>query len=88
MSGWGAAKAKAQFSEMLDRAVSEGPQLVTRRKQEFYVVTREQLEARESVRTDVKPFVSAWDAMQPSFEERYDIEFPRVRGKARRVDLG
>ena len=88
MASWGATKAKAQFSEVLNRAVSEGPQLVTRRNQEFYVMTREQMETRKSVKTEVKPFVSAWDAMQPSFEERYDVEFPRVRGKARHVDLG
>ncbi len=40
---WAATEAKAKFSEMLDRAESEGPQVVRRRKREFVVLTREQL---------------------------------------------
>ena len=39
MASWGATK--AQFSAVLDRAETEGPQLVMRRKQEFYVLTKE-----------------------------------------------
>ena len=39
---WAATLAKAKFSEVLDKAESDGPQLVRRRKQEFYVLTREQ----------------------------------------------
>jgi hypothetical protein len=81
------AEAKAKFSAVLDKAETEGPQLVRRRKREFYVLTREQLEQR-SKELD-KPFVSAWDALRPSFEERYDdVEFPRLKGKMRIVDLG
>ena len=32
-----------------------------------------------------KKFISAWDALRPSFAGRYDVEFPRLRSKARWV---
>lgn len=50
MATWGATKAKAQFSAVLDMAEAEGPQLVKRRKQEFYLLTKEQLAERSSAR--------------------------------------
>lgn len=87
MGNWAVAEAKAKFSAVLDKAETEGPQLVRRRKREFYVLTKEQLEQRSKELE--KPFVSAWDALRPSFEERYDdVDFPRLRGKMRTVDLG
>lgn len=42
---WAATQAKAKFSEVLDRAETEGPQVVRRRKHEFVVITREQFDA-------------------------------------------
>lgn len=42
---WAATQAKAKFSEVLDKAEAEGPQLVRRRKRDFYVVTKEAFEA-------------------------------------------
>jgi hypothetical protein len=83
----GVAQAKAQFSALLDKAEAEGPQLVKRRKREFYIVTKEQLAETKAVASD-KPFVSAWDALRPSFNERYDVDFPRFKGKTRKVDFG
>ena len=76
MAIWGAAEAKAKFSAVLDKAEKEGPQLVRRRQREFYVMTREQMDERKA---EVKqgPFVSAWDAQRPSFEERYDMSIFR-----------
>ncbi len=82
------AKAQAQFSAVLDKAETEWPQLVRRRKQEVLVMPREQLAARVHPPASEKPFVSAWDALRPSFEERFDVDFPRLRGKSRKVDLG
>jgi prevent-host-death family protein len=88
MAQWRVAEAKAKFSEMLDRTEHEGPQIVRRKAREFYILTREQLESH-TIATPVepKPFVSAWDALRPSFEDRYDIDFPRAAGKARAVDF-
>jgi prevent-host-death family protein len=35
---WGVSEAKARFSEMVDRAISQGPQTITRNGQEVVVV--------------------------------------------------
>jgi hypothetical protein len=88
MASWGATQAKAQFSAVLDKAETEGPQLVRRRKREFYVLTKEQLAAQSKTPETEKPFVSAWDALRPSFKEKYDVDFPRLKGKVRNIDLG
>jgi hypothetical protein len=87
MAAWRATQAKAQFSAMLDAAESEGPQLVRRRKQCFVVTTEEEIERRleEARKGKRKKFISAWDALRPSFAGRYDVEFPRLRSKARWV---
>ena len=63
MASWGVAQAKAQFSAVLDKVEIEGPQLVKRRKREFYIVTKEQLAEAKTVAIE-KPFVSAWDALR------------------------
>ena len=89
MTTWGVAEAKAKFSSVLDKVETEGPQVVRRRRQEFYVLTKDQLNARtQRSAGEEKRFVSAWDALRPSFEERYDVEFPRLGGTVRDVDLG
>jgi prevent-host-death family protein len=38
MSEWSVARAKARFSEVIDRALSEGPQAITRRGRKSVVV--------------------------------------------------
>ena len=83
MANWGVAQAKAQFSAVLDKAETEGPQLVRRRKREFYIVTKEQLAERPKSAAVEKPFVSAWDALRPSADLCFDYEFPRAKGNAR-----
>jgi hypothetical protein len=89
MTVWRVAEAKARLSEMLDKTETEGPQVVRRRKTEFHLLTKEQLAERCKSMTEGKPFVSGWDALRPSFEERYDdVEFPRLEGGLRDVDLG
>jgi hypothetical protein len=86
MASWGATQAKAQFSAVLDKAETEGPQLVRRRKREFYVLTKEQLDARVGIpAVEDKPFVSAWDALRPPPELRFDYDFPRLKSKPRAV---
>jgi hypothetical protein len=88
MAVWKVAEVKARLSEVLDKTETEGPQVVRRRKIEFHLMTKEQLAERCKVPAAEKPFVSGWDALRPSFEERYDdVEFPRLRGKMRTVDL-
>jgi len=87
MAYWQATNAKAKFSGLLDAAASEGPQLIHRRKQTFVVTTEEEIERRlaEASKGKRKKFISAWDALRPSFDQRFDVDFPRLRGKARVV---
>jgi prevent-host-death family protein len=42
---WAATQAKAKFSEVLDKAESEGPQVVRRRKHEFVLMRKEEYDA-------------------------------------------
>ncbi len=85
MAVWGVAEAETQFSAVLDKAESEGPQLVTRRGREFLVMAREgRADAEGDQATGFeKPFVSAWDALRPSSGELFDVDFPRSKSKAR-----
>jgi hypothetical protein len=87
MAYWQATNAKAKFSGLLDAAASEGPQLIHRRKQTFVVTTEEEIERRlaEASKGKRKKFISAWDALRPSFDQRFDVDFPRLRGKTRVV---
>ena len=88
MAIWRVAEAKARLSEMLDKTETEEPQVIRRRRTEFHLLTTEQLVARCKPTAEAKPFISGWDALRPSFEERYDdVEFPRLRGKMRTLDL-
>ena len=87
MAKWAATNAKAKFSAMLDAAESQGPQIIHRRKQLFVVTTEEEIQRRldEARNGKRKRFLSAWDAMAPKFERRYEIDFPRTKSKSRWV---
>ena len=89
MATWGATKAKAQFSGLLT-AAETGPQLIRRRGQVFVVTTQEEIDRRVAEGRSGKrdKFISAWDALAPSFDECYDVEFSREQGKTREIDLG
>jgi hypothetical protein len=89
MAFWQATNAKAKFSGLLDAAENEGPQLIHRRKQTFIVTTEAEIERRldEARQGRRQKFISAWDALRPSFDRRYDIDFPRTKWKPRRVDF-
>jgi Antitoxin Phd_YefM, type II toxin-antitoxin system len=88
MADWGATQAKAQFSAVLDKAESEGPQLVQRRKTRFVVLMEEELTRRESAASTSIPQTSGqslWDALRMPSTHRYDMDFPRLKSKARAV---
>ena len=87
MTSWGAAEAKARFSAVLDKAEAEGPQLVRRRKREFYVVTREQMEEGKGAGMAKRERESGWDALAPSSGELFDVDFPRLGSEARVVEF-
>jgi hypothetical protein len=86
MTSWGATQAKAKFSEVLDKAETLGPQRIERRKKRFILLTEEQYAKHGAKKSEAeKPFVSAWDALRPSSGEFFDVEFPRLHSKPRRV---
>jgi prevent-host-death family protein len=84
---WAVAEAKAKLSEVLDRAETSGLQVLTRRKREFVVMTREELDKRcaGNEPANPKPFVSAWDALGGPELAQLDFEIPRTKSKARWV---
>lgn len=77
MNSWQAQDAKARFSELLDAAIKEGPQIVTRRGVEAAVVVRieEWRRLREASRPTLKEILLA-----P--EPRFELKLP-VRGRYR-----
>ena len=94
MARWGVADAKAKFSAVLDRAESEGPQLVERRKRRFVLMTEEELARRTQVaarkNTPVDGEASGkrlWDALRCPPEDGVDVEFPRLKWKPRKVEF-
>jgi prevent-host-death family protein len=52
MDGWTVASAKAHLSEVMNRAISEGPQLITRNGRRAVVVVSMEEWERKSKRTD------------------------------------
>ena len=69
---WRAANAKAKFSELLDTAASEGPQLIRRRKDVFVVTTEAEIEKRlaEARAGRRKKFISIWEALSIPPDDR------------------
>jgi Antitoxin Phd_YefM, type II toxin-antitoxin system len=90
---WRATQAKAQFSEVLDRAESEGLQVVERRKRRFVLMTEEELALRthataeESTALGKTSGKRLWDALRCPPEDGIDVEFPRLEWNPREVEL-
>ena len=84
MTAWGAAKAKAQFSAVLDKAETEGPQLVERRKRKFLIMTEEQLSEELRLRN---PKISMAEFLMNSPLRDSGLELERVNLRARKLEL-
>jgi prevent-host-death family protein len=79
---WPVAAAKAHFSEMIDRALSEGPQVVTRKgKRTVVVVPVEEWERRSKRQGNLAEFFAA----SPLRGSKLTVE--RAREAPRRVTL-
>lgn len=78
MAAWPVQDAKARFSELLDRCVAEGPQVVTKRGAEAAVLVpiRQWRRLNEAARPSLKELLLSDDA-------RGELIIP-VRGGARR----
>ena len=89
MGTWGVAKAKARFSEVLDKAESEGPQTVKRKNRQFVLLTEEELAKRTGTTASTwsgpGSGKASWDALRCPPEDGIDIEFPRITGGLREV---
>jgi prevent-host-death family protein len=82
IGGWKIKDARANFSELVDRAISEGPQLVTRNgKKAVVVVSAGEWERRNRRRGDLVEFF----AKSPLREEGLNLE--RLTDFPRDIDL-
>jgi prevent-host-death family protein len=89
---WAATQAKAKFSEVLDKAESEGPQVVRRRKREFVVITKDEFESlpprakhsKASASTKT-PNIAEFFRNSPLRDSGLDIE--RVKFSPRHIDF-
>ncbi len=86
MKSWQVQDAKQRFSELVQRALDEGPQLVTRRGKEAVVVVAAAADAyRRLARTESRPDFKAYLASSPDFTTlELDSD---VRDMPRAVDL-
>ena len=84
MSGdvWTVAAAKARLSEVINRAVSEGPQTITRRGRDAaVVVSAEEWQRKTKRRGNLVEFF-ARSPLRGS-----DVRIERIKGGLRKVDL-
>lgn len=82
---WKLEDAKAHFSELVRRARSDGPQLVTKRgKDAVVVIAVEELQRLRAPKPPRKPFVAFMESLHvPGL----DLDFPRERDLGREIDL-
>jgi prevent-host-death family protein len=82
MAAWSVAEAKARLSELLDHAISDGPQAITRRGREVVIVVSVEEWHRKSSRSgSLAQFLAA----SPLRDSGLDVE--RVDAPAREVAL-
>lgn len=82
---WKLEDAKAHFSEVVRRARTEGPQLVTKRgKHAVVVIAVEELQRLQAPKPPRKPFV---EFMESLHVPGLDLDFPPERDTGREIDL-
>jgi len=82
MQSWQLHQAKNRFSEVVDRAVQEGPQVITRRGTEAVVVL-----SVKDYRRLRKPETSLLEFLQTSPLVGAELDLDRSRDTGREVDL-
>ncbi len=92
MARWAVAEAKAKFSEVLDRAEREGPQVVRRRGKEFVLVTLPEYERRVSSAGDIDAGGRTsgrrlWEELRVVPADGVDVELEKSRWNPPQVDL-
>jgi prevent-host-death family protein len=91
---WAATEAKAKFSEVLDRAEQEGPQIVRRRKHVYLIMTREEHDAAPEVAKLLRknePVPTKYQNLVEFFRNSplagIDLETKRPKLKPRHIEL-
>jgi prevent-host-death family protein len=79
---WSVAEAKAKFSEVLDKARSDGPQTITRNGREAAVVV-----SAEEWKRKTKPKGNLAEFLAASPFRKYGVEIKPLRLRLRKVDL-
>lgn len=82
---WQVAEAKNKFSELITRALTEGPQRVRRRGETVVVLSEAEYERLDERRQETEMSLADFILNGPSLE---GLEFPRDRSPGREVDLG
>lgn len=79
---WTVAEAKAKFSEIIDRAMSEGPQTITRKGRTAAVVVGAEEWQRKTKRTGNLAEFFAGSPLR-----RSELKVPRRKSRPRKIDL-
>ena len=82
MQHWQLQEAKNKFSAVIDKALSDGPQIVTRRGVETVVIL-----SAEQYRKLIKPQIGLVDFMKGSPLKGVDLDLDRDKDYAREIDL-
>lgn len=80
MADWNLADAKNRFSELVNLALTKGPQRVRRRKDEVVVIAAQEYERLKGKRPKFKDYL----IKGPSFE---GLKLDRDRSQAREISL-
>ncbi len=84
MGSWGLAQAKANFSEVVAKAMTEGPQEVTRSGKDAVVIVSKK-EWEERTRPKPKESIVEFFRKSPAFGQ--DVDFKRLKLKPRKVEF-
>jgi len=77
---WQMADAKNRFSELMNRALSDGPQRVTRRKETVVMLSEEEYERLTGKRPDFKQYLMGGKGLE-------DLDLTRDQTTGRDVSL-
>ena len=81
---WGLAEAKARFSDVVERARTQGPQHISRNGKPAAVVVSAEEWARQTERR-----MTLYELFEgsPLRDADFEFDFPRIKGKMRDVEF-
>ena len=91
MNTWQLQDAKNKFSELVEHALHDGPQMVTRHgKPAVVVMSAEEFEkthGQKKPEKNFKEFLLSLPKLPAEWFENGEDPFPRIQGKMRDIDL-